>query len=211
MRCGIIANGNITNDEFTKRILRDCEYIICADGGARHLLKIDIVPHLIVGDLDSMDAYTKNYFMQKNVAFIKFPPKKDYTDTELAVEYALDKGANEITFMGVLGSRMDHSIANITLLLPLLYKGIKGKIVDEHNEMFIINKYEEVEGEIGEFLSIIPLSEKVEGITLEGLEYPLKDCTIHMGQTIGISNRFISKKAKITIGRGNALLIKARD
>lgn len=211
MRCVIIANGDVVNYEGMRKYVEDCDYIICADGGARHVLNMNIFPHMIVGDLDSIDEKTRKIFESKDVVFCKFPKKKDYTDTELAIEYAINKGATEILFIGVIGSRMDHTMANIMLLLPLLKEGIHGKIIDEHNEIMLIDKEIELDGEIGDNLSLVPLTEKVEGITLKGFEYPLCDATILMGQTVGISNRFIDRKGSISIKNGNVLLIKAID
>ncbi|QZY57116.1 thiamine diphosphokinase [Crassaminicella profunda] len=211
MKCVIIANGDINHYEGAIPLIEECNCIICADGGARHLFKMNILPHMIVGDLDSIDEDTKEYFEKENIALYKFPKKKDYTDMELAIEYALKKGATEIVFLGAIGSRMDHTIANITLLRPLAEKGIKAKIMNEHNEIMVIENSLEIEGEIGDTLSIIPLSEEVVGVTLKGLEYPLEDATIPMGSSIGISNRFMSTKAKINIKKGKLLVIKARD
>lgn len=211
MKCVIIANGDISNYKGIRKIINDCDFIICADGGAKHLLKINILPHMIVGDLDSIDEDAKKKFEDSNVVFYKFPKKKDYTDTELAIEYAIKKGATEIIFLGAIGSRMDHTLANITLLLPLLKKGVKGKIVNEHNEIMVVNKEMEIEGAIGDLLSIVPLTPKIEGVTLKGLEYPLDDETILMGSSIGISNKFVGRKATISVRKGNVLLIKARD
>ncbi|QEK12003.1 thiamine diphosphokinase [Crassaminicella thermophila] len=211
MKFIVVSNGNICDFSLIRKVIDKDAIIICADGGARYLFKMNILPHVIIGDLDSLDEELKDFFKKKNVDFYKFPQKKDYTDTELAIEYALSKGATEIIFLGAIGSRMDHTIANITLLLPLVKKGIKAKVIDDYNEIVIVNKDLKIKGEIGEILSIIPISEKVEGITLKGLEYPLNDATISMGETIGISNRFIETQAKISIKKGNILVIKARD
>ncbi|QXM05870.1 thiamine diphosphokinase [Crassaminicella indica] len=211
MKCVIIANGDFNANEGLKTLIEECNYIICADGGARHLFKMNIMPHMIVGDLDSIDVDTKSYFEKKNVLLHKFPKRKDYTDMELAIEYAVKKGATEIILLGAIGNRMDHTIANVTLLKPLAEKGIKARIVDEHNEIVFVNNSLEIEGEIGDTISIIPLSEKVEGVTLEGFEYPLDDALIRMGSSIGISNRLLKRKAIITIKKGNILVIKAKD
>ncbi|WP_053956950.1 thiamine diphosphokinase [Inediibacterium massiliense] len=211
MRCVIVTNGEILHYESIKNKMKDYDFLICADGGAKHLLKMDLVPHFIVGDLDSIDEEVKKYFQEKKVIFYKFPKEKDYTDTELAVEYALQKGATEILFLGAIGSRMDHTLANVTLLVDLLKKGIKAKIINEQNEIIATNKNIEIEGEKGEYLSIIPLCEKVEGITLKGLKYPLFEATISMGSSIGISNEFKEKKARIEIKKGIILIIKAKD
>ncbi|WP_129596334.1 thiamine diphosphokinase [Anaerophilus nitritogenes] len=211
MRCVIVSNGDILHYESMKEKIKDYDFLICADGGAKHLFRMNRIPHFIVGDLDSIDEEVKKYFQEKKVIFYKFPKEKDYTDTELAVEYALEKGATEILFLGVMGSRMDHTLANITLLVDLLKKGIKAKIINEQNAIIATNEDIEIEGELGEYLSIIPLSEKVEGITLKGLKYPLSNATIHIGSSVGISNEFEEKKALIEIKKGIILIIKAKD
>lgn len=211
MKCVIIANGNICNYSYAKKIIDEHDLIICADGGARHLLNMERFPHVIVGDLDSIGEKARNYFEKNNVTFYKFPVKKDYTDTELAIEYALNHHVDEITFLGTMGSRMDHTLANITLLLPLTERGIKAKMIDDHNEIRVVTKYLEVQGDIGGYISIIPISEKVTGVTLRGLEYPLEDATMYMGSSLGVSNRFTHSKASISIGSGKVVLIKARD
>ncbi|WZL74793.1 thiamine diphosphokinase [Clostridiaceae bacterium 35-E11] len=211
MRCVIISNGDINDYIFTKKQIEHYDLIICADGGAKHAWAMDLVPHVIVGDLDSIDENMIDYFHKQHVQFCKFPPNKDYTDTELAIDYALKKKVKEITFVGVIGSRMDHTIANVTLLLPLLNKGVQAKILNEHNEIIVCDGHMKIEGKIGEYVSIIPLSEKVEGITLEGLQYPLVDATILMGESIGVSNRFVQSKAEVTIKKGKILIIKSKD
>lgn len=211
MKCAIISNGDINDYVFAKKQIQHYDLIICADGGAKHALAMDIVPHVIVGDLDSIDENMIAYFQKNHVQFCKFPPNKDYTDTELAIDYALNKKVKEITFLGAIGSRMDHTIANITLLLSLLNKGVQARILDEHNEIMAGNGHMEIEGQIGEYVSIIPLSEKVEGVTLKGLKYPLVNATIPMGASIGVSNRFVKTKAEVTVKNGKILLIKSKD
>ncbi len=211
MKCLIICNGSIIDDRLTAVLIREHDFIICADGGVRHLLKINQLPDLIVGDLDSMDKQTIGYLKGKGVPIYPFPSKKDYTDTELSIQYALEKGASEITLLGAIGSRMDHTLANIMLLLPLIDQGIQAKIINEHNEIIVVNKKITIRGNIGDFISIIPLNEKVEGITLEGFMYPLDHATLIMGSSRGISNQLKDTTATISIQKGNILLIKAKD
>ncbi len=211
MKCIIVSNGSIIDYNWAENIIEKNDLIICADGGAKHLFKMNINPNIIVGDLDSIDWKTKSYYKKQGVEFIKFPKEKDFTDTELAVEYAIKYGANEITFLGVMGSRMDHTLANIALLLPLCLKNINAKIIDEKNEIIAVNKSTTLNGKIGELLSIIPISEKVEGLTLSGLEYPLKNANIAFGSSICVSNKFMSDTVNIEFGLGTMLIIKSRD
>ena len=211
MKCIIISNGSFGDDNWARRIIDEHDFIICADGGAKHILNIGITPQVILGDFDSINPATKKYYIEKEVKFIEFPKDKDFTDTELAVEYAIEQGAKEITLMGVMGSRMDHTLANISLLMPLSVRGIHARIVDENNEIILTRESLSISGSPGEILSIIPLSERVEGLSLTGMEYPLDRATIKFGSSLGISNRFLSDHAQVDFESGSILLIKSRD
>lgn len=214
MKCIIVSNGNISDYCFCKNIIETADYIICADGGARHLVNMKVVPDVIIGDLDSIKEEVREFFLKAEVKFHKFPPNKDATDTELSVDFALSHSPSEIIFLGALGSRMDHSLANISLLKKLLNNGVTGKIVNENNEIHILNdRFNEIVicGEEGDYLSLMPLSEKVNGINLHGLKYPLTDAEIPFGSSLGISNEFKATEATVGIKEGLLLVIKARD
>ncbi|SKC87194.1 thiamine diphosphokinase [Maledivibacter halophilus] len=214
MKCIIVSNGDIYDYSFYKDILDDSDYIICADGGAKHLIKMDIAPNIIIGDFDSITPEDKALFMEKNIEFYKFPRNKDATDTELALDLAISKKPSEIIFIGTIGSRMDHTIANVTLLKKVLDNGIKGRIINENNEICLLNNKNSkmiLSDAKGYYISIIPLSVKVKGVTLKGLKYPLKDVEIPLGSTLGISNEIDKDLASIEFKEGLLLIIKAKD
>ncbi|MBS3937418.1 MAG: thiamine diphosphokinase [Peptococcaceae bacterium] len=211
MRCVIIANGSMDNYVWGRHEVTSYDLRICADGGARHFLGMELVPDAIIGDLDSLDPVIEEFFIAKGVKFVKFPPQKDSTDMELAVEYALAQGAKEIALLGALGRRLDHSLANILLLVALAKRGVLARIIDEHNEVRVCHESTTIEGRAGELLSVIPLSEKVEQISLEGVKYQLKDATMRLGSSLGVSNEFIASTATITFAAGILLLIKSKD
>ncbi len=211
MKCLIVSNGTIKDYERLNDEFKQHQYIISVDGGTRHLCKIDKIPHVIIGDLDSISEEMIRYFQKQNVQFYKFPSRKDFTDTELAIKYAVSKKASEITIVGGIGTRLDHTLANIALLIPILDKGIKARILNEYNEIIAIDKHIELEGKIGEYLSILPYGTEVEGVTLTGLEYPLYNKKVHIGDSIGVSNRFIEPKATISIKKGYLLVIRSKD
>ena len=213
MNCVIVANGKIKTFQVYKKIFKKANIIIAVDGGTNHLFKMNVVPNVIIGDLDSIEPDIKEYYRKKKVEFVTYPPKKDFTDTELAIDYALKLKPNFITLIGFLGSRFDHSLANIFLLKKIANSKIKAKIVNKKNEIFCIEGEDslEIEGGKGDFLSIIPLTEKTEGIDLEGLEYPLINSTLNFSSTKGISNVFKRKEATIKIKKGLLLVIKSKD
>lgn len=211
MKIAIVANGTIKDLEFHKYIIKKCDYIICADGASNYIYDMNINPDIIIGDLDSIDEKVKKYYEKENVRFETFPSKKDKTDTEISVDYALDIGATEIILLGVIGSRIDHSLGNINLLYYLLKKGIKASVINENNEIYIINDEIELEGKKGDIISVIPCFGHVKGVTLKGLEYPLNDFYLEFGSSRGISNIMSSSKCKITLREGFLLVIKSRD
>lgn len=214
MRHIIVSNGDISDYSFYKGLISESDYIICADGGAKHLIEMNIVPNIILGDLDSIKEEDKRVFKEKNVEFYKFPCDKDASDTELALDFALTHNPSEVIFIGAIGSRMDHSIGNITLLKRLLDNDIRGKVINENNEIYLLNsKINEItlQGKKNDYLSIIPISNNVKGITLSGFKFPLADAEISLGSSLGISNEFVSDVVKIEIKEGLLLVIKARD
>jgi thiamine pyrophosphokinase len=211
MKVLIISNGDIKDYNFYEKLLKDVDMVICADGGANHAYRMKLKPHLIVGDFDSIKEEILEFYENEGVRIEKFPPMKDETDTQLAMLKAIELGAKEITFIGVIGERLDHSYANLSLLLYLLNRNIKGKIVNEMNEIYLINKFIEVEGKKGELLSLLPYSKEVKGIYTKGLFYGLSGQSMDLEMPYGISNVFTEDKATIEIEEGLLLVIKPRE
>ncbi|MDK2809890.1 MAG: thiamine pyrophosphokinae [Petroclostridium sp.] len=211
MRAWVISNGNIVDYGFFRNMISETDLIICADGGAKHAQKIGVTPDVIIGDLDSIEQHCYHDMIAKNIQIINYSTDKDETDTQLAVEYAIQRGCEEIILIGSLGSRFDHSFANVSLLKLVLDKGIKGRIINENNEIYLINDYIQLRGKVGEKLSLLPLTPNVSGITTKGLQYGLNNAQMKFGIPNGISNVFIKPEAEITIKEGLLLVIKARD
>ena len=209
-RIFIISNGIINDPEFIREKLGETNapIIICADGAARYLRSLDIAPEFIIGDMDSIDDDTMRYFDKRKTTILTYPGNKDETDTQLALEYALKLKPDEIFIFGALGGRIDHSLANITLLIMGVKQGVDVKIIDEICELFIVNQQGVVKGKAGDTVSLLPLSSEVAGITLEGFEYPLSDGVMEIGVPYGISNRLIDKKGIITVKSGYLLVIR---
>lgn len=209
MKTLILTNGAYGNYDFCK--VTGFDYIICADRGMLHARKLGITPDLIVGDFDSTEPEDLTYFKEQGVQIESFSPQKDVTDTELAISYALSKGATHITIYGGLGSRFDHSLANVQLLYALLKLQVEGCLVSENHVVYLIDKALSFEGQKDELVSLIPFAGDVEGVTTTGLAYPLDHSTVPMGTGLGISNYMVEEKASITIESGYLLVIRAKD
>ncbi len=211
MKCAIIAGGDLHYSDDILDLITGCSLVICADGGARHLRQMDMVPHVLMGDFDSIDPQDRQFFEEKGVTIFSFSPQKDKTDSELCLDHALEKNATDITFLGFTGSRMDHTIANIFLLKKLSQQQIPARIINATNEIHIITQSICLEGDPGDTLSLIAVSQKVEGVTLKGLVYPLNNAVLTMGSSLGISNCFKEKTATVTIKSGVLMVTKSKD
>lgn len=206
----ILTNGEYGDYSFCKENIT-YDYVICADKGMKHARKLGIVPQLIVGDFDSGSEEDLLYFKEQGIEIESFDPVKDETDTELAIKRAVHKGATSITVYGGIGTRLDHSLANVHLLYGLINLGIKGRLMNPYNTVYLVLDEIVLEGEKGALVSLIPFAGEVCGITTQHLGYPLTDATLKMGTSLGVSNYMTENVAKISIQSGVLMVICARD
>lgn len=210
MKALIIASGKIEDLSLLKKLVRDKDFILCADGGLDHLMKIDSSPDLVLGDLDSISKKALDFISDRSIEIHKFPRMKDETDTELAIQYLVKNGYKDITLSGVTGSRMDHTMANIFLLRDLKKRGISGRIVDDNNTIYFENNSLKLRKSC-DYISIVPLNSEGISVSLKGFLYPLDKRKINFGATIGISNEIVEDYGTIEIHSGEALIFESRD
>ncbi|NLV76376.1 MAG: thiamine diphosphokinase [Tissierellia bacterium] len=211
MKALIISNGDMKDINWLSEIAMDFDFILCADGGCNYCIEANILPDLVIGDLDSISIRTLDILNKEGIPVTKYPVKKNATDTELALDILIDKGIKDITFVGAIGSRMDHTLANILLLIKLHEKGCTGKIMDEKNTIYLVDKELILSKKEDSYVSVIPLTQKGVSISLKGFEYELKEYTINFGSTLGISNKIIHDKAYILVHEGLCLVCLSRD
>jgi thiamine pyrophosphokinase len=213
MRCIIVSGGSIEDLNWLKNYIKKDDFVICADSGAEYLSELDLVPSVIVGDFDSLAKKTLEKYVNKDVVVKTYSKDKDDTDTALALSEALKMKFKEIIIIGALGSRFDHSLANVHLLKRALEKGTEAKIVDKYNEISLIPEGEIVtmKGSKGDTFSLLPLTEKVTGINVKGAKWPLKNAAFNIGNPYGISNLIAESTVEISIREGIMLLIKVTE
>ena len=211
MKVAIVCSGTVENYDNIKHFFDDAKFIISVDGGASHLKQMGIEPDILVGDFDSVSSEDYFYFVNQGIEVSKFPAEKDMTDSELAVELAVSKGADEIVFIGALGTRMDHSISNILMLRTLVEKDIKAYIINEKNEIYMCRNQITIPKKEGSRLSLIPVTAEAKGVTTKGLKYPLKDATMKLGTSWGVSNEFVWDEATVRVSEGILLVIVSCD
>ncbi len=201
MRAVIICGGQV--GEYIKSYIKDGDFIICADSGYDRARAFEITPDIVIGDMDSV----KSGVACENK--IVYPARKDMTDGELSVLYAKEHGFSDVILFGMTGMRMDHTLANISLLKQM--KGINAVIIDANNEIYFAEGSITLCGRAGDTVSIIPFEGDVEGVTTDGLDYPLDNGTIKSGTTLGVSNVMTKSECTITIKKGKAFIIRSRD
>ena len=177
------------------------DYLMAADGGLCHFEKLNLTPHGIIGDFDSLGYVPAGAQV--------FPVEKDDTDAMLAARKGLELGYREFIFYGALdGPRLDHTLANFQTLQFLADHGATAYLVGNDYIVTVIRE-ETVEfpAEAAGVLSLFCLGPDAEGVTLENLHYPLQDGRLTSGFPLGVSNHFTGKCARVTVQKGSLLAL----
>lgn len=213
MKVLVFAAGQIHNYDRVKPLVGNHDLILCADGGVRHALVMGLTPDLVLGDFDSTDPELWAEVQARGIPVRRYRSEKDETDTELAIQEAVDRGADEILLLGATGDRLDHTIANL-LLLPGLPPNIHVTVADANNVIHLLREGAQqvrIQRMEGQYISLLPLSQEVVGIHTEGVKWPLQGATLRWGKSLGVSNQVVEEEAAISIEGGYLLVIQARD
>lgn len=210
-RALIFINGDLPSLDAAQGLVADDDFIIAADGGVRHALNLGLLPAVVIGDLDSLDTVNRRDLEEKGVNIIQYPADKDETDLELALIYALRNNYKRILLVGALGRRLDQTLGNLSLLTDPALGGIDVRIDDGVEEVFFTRKQAQIEGRIGDIVSLIPWNGDVTIIRTDGLRWPLQNETLSAHQTRGISNEMIASEAHVELKSGLLLIIHTRS
>lgn len=201
-----IMSGGTTpqEDHFFKSILPNYQFHIAVDMGMNVFHRLGIKPDVLVGDLDSISPDTDI----EGVELHKFPYDKDKTDTELAIDYCRDNGFLHIDILGGIGDRLDHTLANAYLLVYANKPNNQVRLLNGTNTIYLLTgtKAIEIEGTKNDIISLIPITEKIEGLTISGCRWNLKQGSVSQGRTHGISNCLKNTTASLSITEGMAFV-----
>ncbi len=202
----IIASSPESDIEYIGELYRTekPDKVICADGGSKKADTLGIKPYLHIGDFDSSE-------WKKSDKGEKYDSEKDWSDFEAAINIAWDMGASSITVTGATGGRYDHALANVfTLLDPELYER-DIKIADSKNIIRPLKRgrYKKPEG--FKYMGIVAADEKIEGVTLKGVKYPVEGAVFYRYESLGISNEIIEEWAEVDFQKGKGFIIFSKD
>jgi len=198
----IVSGGDAPDPAFLQARAEKARMIIAADRGAGYCLRAGVRPDIVVGDMDSISPAALREVERSGIPFIQHSPEKDKTDTQLALDIALDRGTSCIEMVACTGDRFDHSLANVHLLYAALKAGVDAAITAPSHRIFLVDSDAGIDGMKGAVLSLLPLSLEVRGVSLSGFQWPLEDAVMEVGNPYGISNRIISEQARIRVREG---------
>ncbi len=210
MKAVVIANGQV--EDADRAHLGGAGLLIAADGGGLTFERWGIVPHAVVGDMDSLDEAALGRLAARGAAIERHPGAKDETDLELAIARARAAGASEVVLLGAFGgARLDLTIAN-----ALLLAGPAGAAIDLRAEAGPDTLRalrgpgrRPLAGRIGATVSLVPVG-TVTGVRTEGLAYPLTGDTLDLGRARGVSNEIVATPAAVSCDSGVLLVIERR-
>jgi thiamine pyrophosphokinase len=209
MRAVVVAHGDVLPSD--RDVIDAEDYVVAADGGALALERWKLLPHLIVGDMDSLGDAGVERFARQGIGVAKFSAAKDESDLELAVAQAIAAGATEIVLLGALGGeRLDHETANLLLLADPGYDGIR---LEARRGALRIRPVRgegslSLAGPVGALVTLLPVNGDADGVTTDGLRFPLRDETLRFGRARGLSNEVASLPAKVTVRKGSLLVFE---
>lgn len=219
----LLFSGGKIDLEFAAEYLQKQKFdmVVCADSGLNAAYHLGVPVDYIMGDFDSVATEVLERYRcgkvgnSADVEFIQYPREKDATDTEMVIEWILDRDASEIVILGATGGRLDHFLANLNLLMLPLARRVPAWLIDKNNKICLVDSDYTIRRQelFGKYISLQPLTEKVTGVTLRGFQYLLDDFTMTIGSSRGVSNEMAENAdaATITFRKGILIVVESRD
>jgi len=196
MHALILAHGQAPSDALLERLREEADLFIVTDGAANDLAARGLLPDVVLGDFDSLDANTPGRL--PNTAFVR-AEDQEASDLDKAITYARERGATRVTVAGAGGGRIDHTLTSIALLLKF-YPETDVRLVDDSGEVRVVSSAAEFHGQAGDILSLIAFA-PAEGVTAEGVLWPLSNEWLHPGSR-GVSNVLVAETARVSVRSG---------
>lgn len=213
MKALIVGSGDFNNSETILKYNKLGYTIIAADGGADILYKLKILPNVSIGDYDSIKAISYQWLKDNKINMLEYPSKKNKTDMELCLDYAIENCSDTIIITGGTGFRLDHTLANMMMMVEYHKRQINIIMEDDYNKIFVISGDNRIETtqNIGSNISVIPVGNSIDNVELKGLEYFSDNLKLPFGSSLGVSNVIVDSIIEINVNIGVAFAIISRD
>lgn len=199
------------NTEKISHLIKSCDYLIAADAGLKHCEYFGVWPDVLIGDFDSVDAYLYNEALKQGSKVLRFKADKDETDFELAIEVALRRSGRtehqieepwHLCVLAAFGGRIDHTIANLTVLAKPELARLNPVAIDGDTECHLVRGQRPIDVAEGATFSLIPIGSDAHQVTVTGAKWPLRDATLSAYSAIGISNVALHTQLTVSVGSG---------
>lgn len=196
MHALLVGNGEKLSARFLKQLAKDADILAAADGGAVQLLHADLVPDVVIGDLDSLSPALQRTLVH---ALVRCKTQQN-NDLEKALSYLIKKGVTSCTLAGFAGGRVDFTFGNF-LLLARMAKKMNLVLAGETWQLYLLCKSRSFACKKGARASLLPLT-RCKGVSLEGFVYPLENATLSVGTTRTLSNQTKSTHVRVSLQKG---------
>lgn len=206
-RAFIYTGGDICAERITEHPKGD-DLRIAADSGYNNAACLGEKADIFIGDMDSVGAVS----LPQSTEVITLNPEKDLTDTQAAVELAIERGCRDLVIVGGIGTRLDHTVSNMYILEDLFLRGIYAILVNGKNRVrYIRNTSALIARSAYRYISVIAADEKVKGVDIEGCKYPLKNARLDRRLQFAVSNEITENCCLISVRRGGIFIVESID
>ncbi len=206
----LFLNGRMCDPAIFRATYQSGDSLIAVDGGLNHLLALNLIPNILIGDMDSISQTALEEQRQSGVTIIQFPVEKNETDFELALQYVYQKRPVQVNIFAGSGGRLDHTLTNLSLASSAHFADPAITFWGDDGEMYYIHRNRQVDGAAGDTVSLIPWGGEAVGVTTLGMQYPLNNETLYPDLSRGISNVMLTACAEVRIKSGRLLCIHQR-
>ncbi|HEY4003222.1 MAG TPA: thiamine diphosphokinase [Candidatus Xenobia bacterium] len=206
----VVAGGEPCPPEFLRHQVGPGTRLVAADRGAAYALAAGVVPDEVLGDFDSLEAAVVSDLRQRGVPLHAYRPDKDQSDLELVLDHVLEGPVTELVVLCALGGRLDHLLTNAGVLLSARRHNVSCRVLSPETSLFYVVGDEPVEGTGGDWVTLLAMSDAVEGIWSSGLKYPWRGETLVRGSSLGLSNELLAEGAHIRAESGDLLVVHTR-
>lgn len=209
MKVVVVASGRLEAIDVAH--LDNADLVIAADGGAESLDALGRRPDLLVGDFDSVSPALAERLEASGTGVERHPADKERSDTELALESAVARGATQIVLLGAIGGdRLDHELANLLLLADPGMAGRDVRIASGSSTARVLRGAERLAlvGSVGDLVSLLPIGGDASGVTTAGLRWALEGAPLGLGRSRGLSNEIVVPPASVSLEQGTLLVVE---
>ncbi len=204
----IVGNGEKPSPALWDELMEGQPLVLCADGGANWVWQCGVVPHAVVGDLDSIAPAVRAQIASERL--VQVDADNTGSDVQKVLRYAVELGVEAATLVGFTGGRSDHWLWNLSML-KAFSASIALRVIDDYCEMRLVSDVLRLRAAVGQKISLTPLGGPVEGIETRGLRFALHGEALELGVRDGISNEVVANPVEIRVGRGDLLVVVQRE